>query len=107
MPWQQGSEETLVRSPVTPDVFDAVLFDLDGVLTTTATLHAAAWRSTFDSFLDEWDDAHETTTARFEVADYATYVDGKQRQDGVRDFLASRGITLPPGSPDDPPSTTS
>src|SRR5262249_53406317 len=81
--------------------------DLDGVLTTTATLHAAGWRSTFNTFLDEWDGAHGTTTARFEVPDYATYVDGKQRQDGVRDFLASRGITLPPGSPSDPPSTTS
>ncbi|MBO0845189.1 MAG: beta-phosphoglucomutase family hydrolase [Nocardioides sp.] len=101
------SEGTIATSAVTPDEFDAVLFDLDGVLTTTATLHAIAWRSTFDTFLDEWDAAHGTTTPRFEVADYATHVDGKQRQDGVRDFLASRGITLPPGSPDDPPSTTS
>ncbi|HJU98317.1 MAG TPA: HAD-IA family hydrolase, partial [Jiangellaceae bacterium] len=94
-----------MRSPVTPDDFDAVLFGLDGVLTTTATLHEAAWRSTFDMFLDEWDRAHGTTTARFEVADCAAYVDGKPRQDGVRDFLAARGITLPPGAPDDPPST--
>jgi alpha,alpha-trehalose phosphorylase len=94
----------VVRSPVTPDDFDAVLFDLDGVLTTTATLHAAAWRTTFDRFLDEWDTAQGTTTARFEAADYAAYVDGKPRQDGVRDFLAARGITLPPGAPDDPPS---
>lgn len=85
--------------------FDAVLFDLDGVLTTTATLHAAAWRNTFDAFLDEWDAAHGTTTPRFELGDYAAHVDGKPRQDGVRDFLASRGITLPPGAPDDPPST--
>jgi alpha,alpha-trehalose phosphorylase len=94
-----------MRSPVTPEAFDAVLFDLDGVLTTTATVHAAAWRSTFDTFLDEWDTAHGTTTARFEADDYAANVDGKPRQDGVRDFLASRGITLPPGTPDDPPST--
>jgi alpha,alpha-trehalose phosphorylase len=107
MPSQPASGEATVRSAVTPDEFDAVLFDLDGVLTTTATLHAAAWRSTFNTFLDEWDQTHGTTTARFERPDYATYVDGKQRQDGVRDFLASRGITLPPGSPNDPPSTES
>jgi alpha,alpha-trehalose phosphorylase len=94
-----------MRSPVTPDKFDAVLFDLDGVLTTTATLHEAAWRSTFDAFLDEWDAAHGTSTARFEAADYAAYVDGKPRQDGVRDFLEARGITLPPGTHDEPPST--
>ncbi|MEV5551352.1 beta-phosphoglucomutase family hydrolase [Streptomyces sp. NPDC052309] len=93
-----------MRSPVTPDDFDAVLFDLDGVLTTTATLHEAAWRSTFDAFLREWDAAHGTSTARFDAADYTAYVDGKPRQDGVRDFLEARGITLPPGTPDDPPS---
>ena len=94
-----------MRSPVAPEDFDAVLFGLDGVLTTTATLHETAWRSTFDAFLDEWDAAHGTSTARFEVADYAAYVDGKPRQDGVRDFLAARGITLPPGTHDEPPST--
>src|SRR3712207_7666630 len=93
-----------MRSPVTREDFDAVLFDLDGVLTTTATLHEAAWRSTFDTFLDEWDAAHGTSTARFEIADYAAYVDGKPRQDGVRDFLETRGITLPSGTPDEPPS---
>lgn len=94
-----------MRSPVTPDDFDSVLFDLDGVLTTTATLHEAAWLSTFATFLDEWDAAHGTTTARFEVSDHAAYVDGKPRQDGVRDFLEARGITLPLGTPDEPPST--
>src|SRR5262245_26147622 len=94
-----------MRSPVTHDDFDAVLFDMDGVLTTTATLHEAAWRSTFDAFLDEWDAEHGTSTPRFDVADYAAYVDGKQRQDGVRDFLGARGITLPLGNPDEPPST--
>ncbi|NIY62386.1 beta-phosphoglucomutase family hydrolase [Streptomyces malaysiensis] len=94
-----------MRSPVTLDGFDAVLFDLDGVLTTTAALHEAAWRSTFDTFLDEWDATHGTSTARFDAADYAGHVDGKARQDGVRDFLAARGITLPPGTPDEPSST--
>jgi alpha,alpha-trehalose phosphorylase len=82
---------------------DAVLFDLDGVLTTTRTVHAAAWKDTFDEFLAEWDAEHGTTTAPFnEVDDYVAHVDGKPRQDGVRDFLASRGIELPEGQPDSP-----
>ncbi|MER5476823.1 beta-phosphoglucomutase family hydrolase [Streptomyces sp. NPDC002734] len=96
-----------MRSPVTPEDFDAVLFDMDGVLTTTASLHEDAWRSTFDAFLREWDAVHGTSTARFDAADYTAYVDGKPRQDGVRDFLDARGITLPPGTPDDPSSTRS
>ncbi|MEV0717434.1 hypothetical protein [Asanoa sp. NPDC050611] len=71
------------RSPVSPDDFDGVLFGLDGVLTTAASLHEAAWRTTFDTFLDEWDATHGTSTPRFEVADYAAYVEGKPRQDAV------------------------
>ena len=91
-----------MSSLVTPQDFDAVLFDLDGVLTTTRTVHAAAWKRTFDEFLAEWDAAHGTTTPRFDDrSDYASHVDGKPRQDGVRDFLASRGIELPAeGTPD-------
>ncbi len=85
-------------SPVTPRDYDAVLFDLDGVLTTTRTVHAAAWKSMFDEFLAEWDMDHGTDLPRFdERADYASAVDGKTRETGVHDFLASRGITLPPG----------
>src|SRR5215471_12024583 len=88
--------------------FDAVLFDLDGVLTTTRAVHAAAWQHSFDDFLASWDAEHATTTAGFDdVTDYATHVDGKPRQDGVRDFLASRGITLPEGTPDSPPTEES
>lgn len=88
---------------VTPERYDAVLFDLDGVLTTTRALHMAAWKDTFDEFLAEWDAEHGTVTSEFsEGDDYLRYVDGKQRQDGVRDFLASRGITLPEGEPDSP-----
>jgi alpha,alpha-trehalose phosphorylase len=88
--------------------FDAVLFDLDGVLTTTRAVHAAAWKHSFDEFLAEWDAEHGTRTARFDdSADYANYVDGKPRQDGVRDFLASRGIVLPEGEPDSPPEEVS
>jgi alpha,alpha-trehalose phosphorylase len=95
-------------SPVTKERFDAVLFDLDGVLTTTRTVHAAAWKRTFDEYLSAWDAAHGTGTPRFdERTDYASYVDGKPRQEGVRDFLASRGITLAEGAPDSPPEEES
>lgn len=81
---------------------DAVVFDMDGVITDTAGLHAAAWKRTFDPYLRAR--SGETTAARpFDDADYRLYVDGKHRQDGVTSFLASRGIRLPMGSPDDPP----
>jgi beta-phosphoglucomutase family hydrolase len=84
-----------------PDGVTACLFDLDGVLTKTAVVHARAWKESFDAFLR----AREGEGFQpFDVhADYAAYVDGKPRLDGVRDFLASRGITLPEGSSDDPP----
>jgi alpha,alpha-trehalose phosphorylase len=91
-------------SPVTRADFDAVLFDLDGVLTTTRTVHAAAWKRTFDDFLTAWDAKHHTSTAPFdEHSDYAAYVDGKPRQEGVRDFLAARGMELAEGTIDSPP----
>ena len=84
-----------------PDPIRVVLFDLDGVLTPTAKIHAAAWARMFDDFLRERDGAGFTP---FDPdADYNEYVDGKPRADGAADFLASRGITLPGGSPDDPP----
>jgi alpha,alpha-trehalose phosphorylase len=87
-------------SPVNRQGFHAVLFDLDGVLTTTRTVHGAAWKHTFDAFLGTLDARHGSSTARFDdQVDYATYVDGKPRQAGVRDFLASRGIELPEGTP--------
>lgn len=84
-----------------PDTIQACLFDLDGVVTKTAVVHAAAWKETFDAFLRE----HEGPQARpfDEVADYDEYVDGRPRADGVRAFLDSRGIHLPEGGPDDPP----
>jgi beta-phosphoglucomutase family hydrolase len=81
-----------------PDSIRACLFDLDGVLTRTATVHFAAWKRTFDEFLR----AHDPQAGEFTQADYNAYVDGRHRADGVRGFLASRGITLPEGSPDDP-----
>ncbi|HZU19280.1 MAG TPA: beta-phosphoglucomutase family hydrolase [Candidatus Dormibacteraeota bacterium] len=87
-----------------PEKVLACLFDLDGVLTQTAKVHAAAWKQTFDAYLRE---RAERTGERFvpfdQVSDYDRYVDGKPRNDGVRSFLASRGIRLPEGSPDDPP----
>jgi alpha,alpha-trehalose phosphorylase len=96
------------RRVVTPGDFDAVLFDLDGVLTTTRAVHAAAWKHTFDKFLSDWDARHGTVSAPFDDrTDYATYVDGKARQDGVRAFLAARGIELPEGQPDASPQEDS
>jgi beta-phosphoglucomutase family hydrolase len=81
-----------------PAGFRAWLFDLDGVLTRTADAHAAAWKATFDPFLDQ-----EGRVPAFDlVADYLAYVDGRPRADGVRAFLAARGIELPEGGPEDP-----
>jgi beta-phosphoglucomutase family hydrolase len=83
----------------------ACLFDLDGVLTQTALVHNAAWKQTFDTFLRTWSAHHGQPYVPFDSgADYHDYVDGRPRADGVRTFLASRGITLPEGSPDDPPT---
>ena len=84
--------------------FDAVVFDMDGVVTQTATVHAAAWKALFDAFLEERAQRSGEPFRPFDLeADYLPYVDGKARYDGVRDFLASRGITLPWGDPADPP----
>ena len=91
------------RFGLAPDV-RACLFDLDGVLTRTAAVHNAAWTETFDAFLRERaDETGEPFRAFDPGADYNTYVDGKPRDDGVRDFLASRGIRLEEGARDDPP----
>jgi beta-phosphoglucomutase family hydrolase len=88
-----------------PDGIRACLFDLDGVLTKTAVVHAAAWKQMFDGFLRERAERAGEEFVPFDPErDYAQYVDGKPRLDGVRSFLASRGIELPEGGPDDPPS---
>jgi beta-phosphoglucomutase family hydrolase len=82
-----------------PTQVRACLFDLDGVLTKTAVVHAAAWKEMFDAFLR----ARPEPFVPFDAEhDYDTYVDGKTRSDGVRSFLESRGIVLPEGAPDDP-----
>lgn len=86
-----------------PEHIKAILFDLDGVLTSTADLHRAAWRATFDDFLRQRDG---TAFQPFTDRDYADYVDGRPRADGVREFLRSRAIHLPEGDRDDPPTAT-
>ncbi|SCL25072.1 haloacid dehalogenase superfamily, subfamily IA, variant 3 with third motif having DD or ED/beta-phosphoglucomutase family hydrolase [Micromonospora nigra] len=82
----------------------ACLFDLDGVLTQTARVHNVAWTATFDEYLRRRAAATGEPFRPFDPgSDYHRYVDGRQRADGVRTFLASRGIVLPEGHPDDPP----
>ncbi len=91
-----------------PTDIEACLFDLDGVLTQTATLHAAAWKEAFDGYLRERAAQRGEEFVPFDpVEDYDNYVDGRPRYDGVRSFLASRGIELPQGDPSDPPSAES
>src|SRR5215207_1011087 len=83
----------------------AFLFDLDGVLTQTAKVHAAAWKEMFDAYLRERSEQTGEPFRPFKIAsDYVKYVDGKLREDGVHAFLASRSISLPEGSAGDPPT---
>ena len=79
--------------------FDAAIFDLDGVLTETAGLHATAWKAVFDAFLQRRAKRQGVDFRPFDIqTDYLDYVDGRPRYDGIRSFLAARGITLPEGS---------
>jgi beta-phosphoglucomutase family hydrolase len=90
--------------PGLPAGVSACLFDLDGVLTQTAKVHAAAWKEMFDDYLRRRAARTQEKFVPFDPAgDYDEYVDGKPRYEGVRSFLAARGITLPDGGPDDPP----
>lgn len=87
-----------------PDGIRGCLFDLDGVLTNTATVHDAAWKETFDNFLRDWSKATGQPFVPFDpVRDYDEYVDGRPRDEGTRTFLESRSIHLPEGGEDDPP----
>jgi beta-phosphoglucomutase family hydrolase len=96
---QPASERAITR-----EQYDAVLLDLDGVITDTARVHAACWKQMFDEYLQKRATQRGEAFRPFDLAaDYRLYVDGKPRYDGVRDFLASRGIRLPEGSSDDPP----
>lgn len=93
---------------LSPRDYDAVLFDLDGVLTKTEIVHAAAWKRLFDQFLEQRSGNPGQPIVPFDPdADYRQYVDGKPRHDGVAAFLAARGITLPWGTPDDAAGTGS
>lgn len=83
---------------------DALIFDMDGVVTKTASVHAAAWKRLFDDYLEERAAREDNPFRPFDAdADYRHYVDGKPRYDGVVSFLESRGISIPHGEPDDPP----
>ncbi|MEN3539694.1 beta-phosphoglucomutase family hydrolase [Microbispora sp. ZYX-F-249] len=87
-----------------PDEVRGCLFDMDGVLTRTARVHAAAWKEMFDEFLRERAADSGTPFVPFdETGDYERYVDGRKRLDGTRGFLRARDIDLPEGEPDDPP----
>jgi beta-phosphoglucomutase family hydrolase len=92
------------RTAITRGRYDAVLLDLDGVITDTAGIHARCWKQMFDEYLQKRAAQKGEAFRPFETAtDYRLYVDGKPRFDGVRDFLTSRNIQLPEGSPEDPP----
>ncbi|MGV0749286.1 beta-phosphoglucomutase family hydrolase [Mycolicibacter heraklionensis] len=87
-----------------PETVRACLFDLDGVLTDTASVHTRAWKSMFDAYLSARAERTGEPFVPFDAeGDYRRFVDGRKRDDGVRAFLASRGITLPDGADDDPP----
>jgi len=91
---------------ITPQKFDAVLFDMDGVLTATAKVHAASWKKLFDGFLEKRAAETGEPFKPFDIkTDYKLYVDGKLREEGVRSFLESRSIKLPEGDAGDPPES--
>jgi beta-phosphoglucomutase family hydrolase len=90
---------------VTSGRFEAFLFDMDGVITDTASLHARCWKTMFDEYLEKRSARSAEPFRPFDLdTDYKLQVDGKPRYHGVRDFLASRGIALPEGTPEDPPA---
>src|ERR1700733_8690681 len=90
-----------------PDAVHACLFDMDGVITKTATVHAAAWKEMFDEFIRQSAEQTHTEFVQFDAgSDSDRYVDGKPRLDGTRSFLQSRGIDLPEGTPDAPPGAS-
>ena len=92
------------NNPIMPERFDAVLFDLDGVITATATVHAVCWKKMFDEYLQKRAKEKNEPFVPFDIeTDYKLYVDGKPRYEGVRSFLESRNIQLPYGKPNSPP----
>src|SRR5690242_4147683 len=96
-----------IGDTILPGTIRACLFDLDGVLTSTASVHAAAWKEMFDTFLAAWSAESGRVQAPFdETLDYQRYVDGRPRVDGVETFLAARDIDLPQGDASDGPGPT-
>jgi beta-phosphoglucomutase family hydrolase len=94
----------MIDAIITPQKFDAVLFDMDGVLTATAKVHAASWKKMFDGFLKKRAAETGQPCKPFDIkTDYKLYVDGKLRDEGVSSFLESRSIKLPFGEAGDPP----
>jgi beta-phosphoglucomutase family hydrolase len=97
-------QQPVSKRAISREQYGAVLLDLDGVITNTASIHAACWKQIFDEDLRKRSIQSGKAFRPFDAGvDYRLYVDGKPRLDGVRDFLKSRGIHLPEGSPDDPP----
>jgi trehalose-phosphatase len=92
------------QTTIQPDKLEAFIFDLDGVLTDTASLHYAAWKRTFDEFLEKRPRREGAPYLPFKRSDYLDYVDGKPRYDGVKDFLASRHISIPWGNEHEGPT---
>src|SRR5690242_20932189 len=100
---KRSTRQPKTERAITLDQYEAVLLDLDGVITDTASIHAACWKQMFDEYLQNRATRKGEAFCPFDLAtDYRLYVDGKPRYDGVRDFLMSRNIQLPEGSPDDP-----
>jgi beta-phosphoglucomutase family hydrolase len=98
------AQQPQTERAITRDQYDAVLFDLDGVITDTASIHAACWKQMFDEYLQKRATQRGEAFRPFDPAtDYRLHVDGKPRFDGVRDFLGSRGVQLPEGTPEDLP----
>ncbi len=97
-------QENKIQRTLEKERYDAVIFDLDGVITETARLHSSAWKQMFDAYLDGRGEREKREYRPFDPeSDYTQYVDGKPRYEGVRSFLASRDIDLPYGNPTDPP----
>lgn len=102
---KNAMHDATISLTITREKYGAVLFDLDGVLTDTAKIHATCWKKIFDEYLEQHAAKHHQSFRPFEIErDYRVYADGKARYDGVRDFLCSRGIHIPEGKPNDPPT---
>ena len=100
---KQFRDRTTTTMHIPIDRIDGVIFDMDGVVTDTARVHARCWKRVFDEYLRARSEATAETPHLFDEEDYLRYVDGKPRYDGVESFLSSRGITLEHGSSSDPP----